>query len=327
MQIELHLDYMPTSVGNRKFVVKETIEDEGYEENIVRLNNPMASGTFREIYFDNLRIGIGELSLAQETTLRFDNKDKMVEMYYTLEADARILSDGLEEEIRFKPHEHNIVYYDSLNGELICGKGDFQIVEIDMAPEFFQKYLSEEEHVNQRFLKIITAGSSDKLASANGHITLEMYNIISEIKDCSRKGLYKKMFMEAKIIELLLLQLEQLAESTERPISIKPKDVEKLYIVRDFILDNLTADHSLKELAKMAGTNEYTLKKGFKEVFDTTVFNFWADAKMKKAMEMLKNPDISIKEVAYEIGYKYPQHFTAAFKRKFGIVPSLARNQ
>src|SRR5690554_3474486 len=148
MQIELYLDHMPTSVGDRKFVEKVNIEEEGYEENIVRLNNPMVSGFFREIYFDNLRIGIGELKLAQETVLHFNNKEKMVEMYFSMDADARIQSDDLEDEIQFKPYEHNIVYYDSIRGELICGKGDFQIVEIDMSPAFFKKYLSEDEIVN-----------------------------------------------------------------------------------------------------------------------------------------------------------------------------------
>lgn len=134
------------------------------------------------------------------------------------------------------------------------------------------------------------------------------------------------MFLESKIIELLLLQLEQFDDPVDAVLSIKPDDIEKIYIVRDFILDHLGESHSLMELARLAGTNEFTLKKGFKEVFGTTVFGFWGEAKMEKARKLLGDPDISVKEVADAVGYKHPQHFTAAFKRRFGILPSKFRN-
>lgn len=91
------------------------------------------------------------------------------------------------------------------------------------------------------------------------------------------------MFLEAKVIELLLLQLEQLCDEDSENATIKKYDIEKIYAVRDFILNNLTEPYSLTGLAHKVGTNEFTLKKGFKELFGTTVFGFWNDAKMEEA--------------------------------------------
>ncbi len=323
MQIQLYSENFP--VDSKKFVEKTTIKDDGYEENIIRLNHPIAKGSFREIYFDELRIGIGELYLAQETALYFENNDKMVEMYFVIDAEIKIRSENLEKEMRFEPHEHNVIYYDKIRGDLICNAGAFRIVEIDMTPGFLEKYLSKEDLNSREFFNKIKSEQTASLFKENGYINLDMYSIITEISECERKGFYKKMFLEAKVIELLLLQMEQLSENSPIGFSIKPEDVEKLYIVREYILENLSSSISLIELAKIAGTNEFTLKKGFKEVFGTTVFGFWTDVKMEKAKKILKDPNVTIKEVAYEIGYKYPQHFTAAFKRKFGIVPSRIR--
>ena len=40
------------------------------------------------------------------------------------------------------------------------------------------------------------------------------------------------------------------------------------------------------------------------------------------AKERVFNNDKSISEVAYELGFKYPQHFTRLFKQRVGITPN-----
>ncbi|GAB4382996.1 MAG: hypothetical protein Kow0075_15050 [Salibacteraceae bacterium] len=41
-----------------------------------------------------------------------------------------------------------------------------------------------------------------------------------------------------------------------------------------------------------------------------------------EAKNMLLHPDKSISEVAYELGFEYPQYFSRLFKKKEGISPS-----
>ena len=44
------------------------------------------------------------------------------------------------------------------------------------------------------------------------------------------------------------------------------------------------------------------------------------------AKEKIFSIDKSISEVAYELGFKYPQHFTRLFKQKVGVSPNEYRN-
>lgn len=40
------------------------------------------------------------------------------------------------------------------------------------------------------------------------------------------------------------------------------------------------------------------------------------------AKESIFDPHKSISEIAYELGFKYPQHFTRLFKQKTGLLPT-----
>lgn len=75
-------------------------------------------------------------------------------------------------------------------------------------------------------------------------------------------------------------------------------------------------------MPKLIGANEFTLKKGFKEVFGTTLFGMVADKRLQQAKEELLAGIKNIAEISYDAGYKNPTHFSAAFKRKFGVSPS-----
>jgi len=44
------------------------------------------------------------------------------------------------------------------------------------------------------------------------------------------------------------------------------------------------------------------------------------------AKERIFDIDMSISEIAYELGFKYPQHFTRLFKQKTGVTPLEYRN-
>jgi len=41
---------------------------------------------------------------------------------------------------------------------------------------------------------------------------------------------------------------------------------------------------------------------------------------------LLLGTDKSAKEIAYQTGYSSPQHFSNAFKKKFGLTPNSVRN-
>jgi AraC family transcriptional activator of pyochelin receptor len=81
-------------------------------------------------------------------------------------------------------------------------------------------------------------------------------------------------------------------------------------------------DHCLSTLAKQFGTNTNKLMTLFKKVFGKSIFEFIGEQRMDHAMSLLRDGGYMVVEVARTIGYKNPNHFSSAFKRRFGINPS-----
>jgi AraC family transcriptional regulator, transcriptional activator of the genes for pyochelin and ferripyochelin receptors len=67
------------------------------------------------------------------------------------------------------------------------------------------------------------------------------------------------------------------------------------------------------------------LKQGFRQLFGTTMFGYLHDYRMEMARNLLLEGNMSITTVANTVGYSHLRHFSAAFKRKFGITPGKCR--
>ena len=69
------------------------------------------------------------------------------------------------------------------------------------------------------------------------------------------------------------------------------------------------------------GINEFALKNGYKTQFGTTVFDYLIGRRLEHARELLVQPTYSIQQVSAVVGYKHANHFSTAFKNRFGTTP------
>jgi AraC-like DNA-binding protein len=154
-------------------------------------------------------------------------------------------------------------------------------------------------------------------------ITAQMSQVIQGIMDNMGKKGRHHIYAEAKVLELLSLELEQLETLSGQPGNQlwKEQDQDRIRQAKMIIEQNLINPCSLIELAHKVGLNDFKLKKGFREVLGTTVFGYLYDLRMNKATLLLKEGKL-VRDVAYEVGYKNAHHFTVAFKKKFGYLPS-----
>src|SRR5690606_20873401 len=128
----------------------------------------------------------------------------------------------------------------------------------------------------------------------------------------------KLLFLQSKSIELLVLQAEAFEKSDQlRKSSVLRSSYDRqcIYDAKDYILQHADLPPSLGELSKIVGINEFKLKKGFKEVFNDTVFGYLNNFRLNQAKEMLLEGS-SVSQVALALGYSSVPHFSGSFKKK-----------
>lgn len=299
-------------------------KEQQYTERELDFKDSNSKGTLKEIKFESVHIMRISLLISQETNIPFMAKEPRVILFFSMQGDS-LLNTTYIKDLSLKASTHNIIYTEASPGMIKCTPGKYEVFYISLSPEMFKNYFPKNEGIFERFSEKMNKDNFSLLRKEHGVLNHRILKIIEDICRHDSQQSIKKIYLIAKIIELLSIQLNELCTICNPLPLAKTTDAEKMYEVKIFILNHLYENHTLAELAQIVGTNEYTLKKEFKELFGTTVFGFWSDAKMDNAQKLLSETDANIKEISEIIGYKNSQHFSSAFKRKFGMTPSQFR--
>ena len=136
----------------------------------------------------------------------------------------------------------------------------------------------------------------------------------------------ENIFINAQTQIILLYSSDcMLAEKEETQFSCKflanEEDREKIIKSREILLQHIGEPITIKALSRKVAINECYLKKGFKEIFGTTIFDFYQGQRMEHAKYLLYEKGLSVTEVSSMLGYSSISHFSTAFKNHTGIKP------
>ncbi len=98
-------------------------------------------------------------------------------------------------------------------------------------------------------------------------------------------------------------------------------DRKKITDAREILLQHIGEPITIKALSRKVAINECYLKKGFKEIFGTTIFDFYQVQRMEHAKYLLHEKGLSVTKVSASLGYSSISHFSTAFKKQTGLKP------
>ena len=152
------------------------------------------------------------------------------------------------------------------------------------------------------------------------YMTPEMQAIVDQVFNIQYEGKAKMMFFRSQMTSLLAHFFGQLSMMSEETL---PSDErERLEHAKEILTENLEDPPSLSELSRRIGLNTFKLKKNFKELFGVPVFKYLQNERLNKAHDLLRSQDITVQEVAWDVGYDSLSSFSNAFSKKFGFRPS-----
>lgn len=205
-----------------------------------------------------------------------------------------------------------------------------QSVNVFCQPDFLARRFRNAGGKMPRMLQEFTNDPARKPVIVSSTLSAQMALAVRALLLSDFSRTMRRVYAEAKALELLVLALAGLSEMEEREARgeahIGDRDLDRIVRVRQQLEDQFLAPPSITELARSVGINEAKLMHLFKQQVGETIFNFTQRLKMERAKEMLETTDTSVTEIAFDVGYEYSSNFTTAFRRHFGITPKAARD-
>lgn len=138
-------------------------------------------------------------------------------------------------------------------------------------------------------------------------------------------------------LEILLVKIHNLVEARKRnreifkdQIRIEPSKIAVSSLDEQLIKKALeytevnisNPDFSVEELSRELGMSRVHLYKKLSSLTGKTPIEFIRVIRLKRAAQLLEESQLTVSEIAYEVGFNNPKYFRKYFKDEFGVLPS-----
>ena len=163
-----------------------------------------------------------------------------------------------------------------------------------------------------RFCRASDFGVIMQENEAMKHLFYELYHVPQAIR---------LRYCRLKVLEILLF-LGTLPAGTvqDRPFLTR-RQSDTVKAVQKELRRNLCRHQTIEELAAAYGMAPTTLKRCFKDMCGTTIYQYQKEARIAEAMRQLAGTDDSILHIANGVGYENSSKFAEAFKKMTGLLP------
>lgn len=229
-----------------------------------------------------------------------------------------------EQKNKFNYSKHNIRYVPSATDHYsIPARGEFIYFLVILTKAYYEQLAQINSNLHESFWEKIELGNRVSMVDEDLLVTAEMKQVIEDIKKTNSKRELKQMYLNAKLLELLIYQFEQfsLGEKDEES-SLKDEDIRKLEEVMHILKTQFVNPPTHKQLSKQVLINEFKLRSGFKKYYGTTIHNYITRLRMEEAKRLIIAEHKNMYEIGSLVGFKHQASFTHAFKKYYGILPS-----
>ena len=145
-------------------------------------------------------------------------------------------------------------------------------------------------------------------------------------RELSEGGPGRPLYLEGLAAMLAVHLLRNYGSPQRSPIphrgGLAPRQMRR---VLDYIDTRLTAELGLSELAAIAGVSTHHFVEAFKISVGKPPHRFVLERRVQRALDLLRDDDRTIAEIAHAAGFSSQSHLTANFRRVTGLTPGRFR--
>lgn len=105
----------------------------------------------------------------------------------------------------------------------------------------------------------------------------------------------------------------------------EPAASVQVHAAMRYIAEHLADLPTVSQIAQNVGTHEVRLLALFRQELGLTVSGYIAEERVRTGCRLLMETQMSVQEIASEVGYRSPGNFISAFKERMGVTPKAWR--
>ncbi len=212
-----------------------------------------------------------------------------------------------------------------LNASKTCAEKieSVDVLSFSFKPSYLTQFIKGKKNISisEDVLSFTHQSSFSKILPLCGKTRMTIEALLNHTYTDTRENI----FINAQTQILLLYSMDCMLADKEEAFACKflanEADRDKITKAREVLLQHIGEPLTIKALSRKVAINECYLKKGFKEMFGTTIFDFYQSQRMEHAKYLLYDKGLSVTEVSVLLGYSSISHFSTAFKKHTGIKP------
>lgn len=210
----------------------------------------------------------------------------------------------------------SVIYTRKARSSVEFSKGSYECIALMIREDFLDRALLDK----------LPLDSEPDLLLRNGRTSPATRICFGDLLASPYGGVLNDLFVQGKILEIMASEFTQILSfgptgPTAGRLPLTRQDVNALKKAREILIDSISDPPSIPTLARMVALNQFKLKKGFKQLFNTTPYAIVRDHRMTVARRLLQSSDLNVGEVSRTVGIKNQAHFTRAFYKRYGMLP------
>lgn len=288
-----------------------------------QLNCEYGTGTTQRLALGD-GLDVSYWNLCSTSSLSFDNlytDQEVLEVSYCLNGQMKITIDDVGNEYELSQGNILFYYHKNVIQSFALEAKDYSGFSIHIHHNYLKQLLTPS------YIDVITREWRQNMQNIFKsemmfveRATLKMEMMAKELNAATLKDMETYLSFQSKLMEFLSCCLHFRDRNAESPLNAN--DIAVVNKARQFLLDNLRQPPSIPNLARYCNTNSCKLKKDFKRAYHTTIYAYTKEKRLEKSKALLKNADLSIANIANQIGYANPSKYASAFKVHTGMTPS-----
>lgn len=295
--------------------------------NIIQLPTSRGAGVIRKIDFEKgLHVRAWDINLKEDFMLRHQPGNCEAQSFslaYIFSPDSvGFQSPAFRKTVLLRDPLSIILIPGHLLFDFTMHAGNsIRAIDITLGSEWLQSQFSEDDPLFVNFMErmrhptrppvLVDAGSNQE------------YKTVVDLHENALSGSKGTLYLKAKTLSLVSdFFTRAFSQHANELLEHHVLHQEKMLQIEKMLEEHFEKElPSLEVIARQAAISESTLKRHFKMMFGKSIYEYYLEKKMEYAKRLLLEKPLTVKEVAYRLGYEKTSNFIHIFKKFHSYSP------